>query len=176
MQLYFITGNKKKFKEVNALLPEVEQLNIDVPEIQGTDAHVIIKKKLETARRHKKARFIVEDTSLYMDCLGGLPGPLIKWFLKSVGNDGLANLAKKLGNPSAQAKTIIGYSRADGRTKFVEGVLKGEIVSPRGDSDFGWDPIFQPEGHEKTFAQMTKKEKNEISMRRHALNKLKKVL
>ena len=174
--LYFITGNKNKFAEVKAILPEVKQLDIDLPEIQDIDPHKIIKAKLQAAFDHAQGEFIVEDTSLYLDCLNGLPGPLIKWFLQTIGNDGLSNLAEKLGNNKAIAKTIIGYAKNPEKVHFFEGVIKGKIVKPQGETTFGWDPIFLPDGYEKTFAQMDKEEKNKISMRRQALNKLKEFL
>jgi len=94
MALYFITGNKNKFAEVSAILPSVEQIDIDLPEVQDIDAKEIIKAKLLEALNHKQAKFIVEDTSLYFNCLNGLPGPLIKWFMKTVGNEGLFNMVK----------------------------------------------------------------------------------
>ena len=176
MVLYFITGNKNKFQEVKSILPIVERLDIKLPEIQSNDSKDIIKAKLIEALNHKKGNFIVEDTSLYLDCMNGLPGPLVKWFLKTIGNDGLFNITDKLGNDKAEAKTIIGYVCGTGKVQFFEGIVKGRIVSPRGETNFGWDPIFQPEGFSKSFAQMSREEKNSISMRRIALKKLKKFL
>lgn len=173
MNLYFITGNKNKFEEVRSILPNVEQLDIDLPEIQDIDAKVIIKAKLLEALKHKDGEFIVEDTSLYLDCLGGLPGPLIKWFMKTMGNVGLSNIVEKLENNKAEAKTIIGYAKSPDEIFYFEGSIKGGIVSPRGDSGFGWDPIFQPTEFDKSFAELTQEEKNNISMRRVAVNKLK---
>ena len=176
MALYFITGNKNKFKEARSILSGVEQLDIDLPEIQEIDATEIVEAKLLEALKHKEGEFIIEDTSLYFDCLNGLPGPLIKWFLQTVGNKGLFDLVDKLGNDQAGAKTIIGYAENKSRVHFFTGSIKGRIVSPRGDSNFGWDPIFQPEGYSKTFAEMSSEEKNAISMRRVALNKLKEFI
>lgn len=176
MGLYFITGNKGKFEEVKTILGEVEQLDIDLPEVQEIDAKEIVKAKLVEALNHKKGEFIIDETSLYFDCLNGLPGPLIKWFLKKLGNDGLFNLVSKLGNCGAEAKTVIGYTRNHDEIYYFEGAVKGKIVAPGGESNFGWDAIFQPEGFEKTFAEMTMEEKNKISMRRMALNKLKDFL
>jgi len=176
MTLYFITGNKNKFSEVKAIIPNVEQLDIDLPEIQDIDAKKIIRAKLLEALNYKQAEFIVEDTSLYFECLNGLPGPLIKWFMKTIGNDGLFNIAEKLGNNKAEAKTIIGYAKNPKEIYYFEGSVEGKIVSPRGKSGFGWDPIFQPEGFSKSFAELTPEEKNKISMRRIALNKLKEFL
>lgn len=174
--IHFITGNKNKFEEVKTIFPDVEQLDIDLPEIQEIDAKEIVRSKLSEAFRHRTGEFIVEDTSLSLACLGGLPGPLIKWFLKTVGNDGLAEIAEKLGNDKAEAKTIIGYARNREEVYFFEGVVWGRIVKPKGETNFGWDPIFLPDGYEKTFAEMSREEKNEISMRRSALNKLNEFL
>lgn len=174
MALYFITGSKNKFTEVQAVLPDVEQMDLDLVEIQELDAHKIIAAKLAEARKtHTTGALIVEDTSLYFDALKGLPGPLIKWFMKTVGNEGLYKIAQSFGNHGAEAKTIIGYVDDKGSVEFFEGVVKGTIVEPRGDTNFGWDPIFIPEGYDKTFAELTPEEKNSISMRRMAVEKLK---
>ena len=176
MTLYFITGNKNKFAEIKAILPNIERLDIDLPEIQEIDAKKIVKAKLLEALNHRKAEFIVEDTSLYFDCLNGLPGPLIKWFIKTIGNKGLFNIVEKLGNTNAEAKTIVGYAKSPEKIHYFEGSIKGKIISPKGKSSFGWDPIFQPDKYSKSFAEMSREEKNNISMRRIALNKLKKFM
>ena len=176
MSLYFITGNKYKFDEVKSILPEIEQLDVDLPEIQDIDAQNIIRLKLLEALRHHAGEFIVEDTSLYLDCLKGLPGPLIKWFLETIGNKGLASVAEKFGDNKARAITIIGYAKNSENIYFFDGFACGKIVPPAGSSNFGWDPIFQPDGFEKTFAEMTAEEKNTISMRRVAVEKLKSFL
>jgi len=175
--IYFITGNKGKLEEAQSILGDVEGYDIDLPEIQEIDAHKIIKEKLlEGLKHHKEAELIVEDTSLYLEALNGLPGPLIKWFMKTIGNEGLYEIATKLGNSKAQAKTIIGYARNKDDIDFFEGVVEGEIVSPVGKKGFGWDPIFKPMAHDKTFAEMDTEEKNSLSMRKMALEKLKNQL
>lgn len=176
MALYFITGNKNKYTEASAILPGVEQLDIDLPEIQDIDAKEIIKAKLLEAFKHKQAEFIVEDTSLYLDCLNGLPGPLIKWFLQTLGNEGLYNLTKAMGNSGATAKTIIGYAKNTEELYYFEGEIKGKITSPTGQTNFGWDPIFIPNGQIKSFAELAPEEKNRLSMRKLALDKLKNFL
>ncbi len=172
MALQFITGNKNKLEEVQAMIPEVEQLDVDLPEVQDIDPQVIISSKLQEAFKHHDGEFIVEDTSLYFDGLNGLPGPLIKWFLKALGLDGLANLAIKLGNTKVTAKTIIGYAKSKDSIEFFEGAVDGQIVSPRGETRFGWDPIFLPNGYEKTYAEMSPEEKNSMSHRHKAVSKL----
>ena len=176
MKLFFITGNKKKFDEVKAILPFIEKLDIDLPEIQEMDPKIIIKSKLLEALNHEKGEFIVEDTSLSMECLNGLPGPLIKWFLATIGNMGLVDLAEKFGNDRAEVRTIIGYAKSHEEIYFFEGVGKGKIRKTKPGSGFGWDPVFQPDGYEQTFGEMSFEEKNKISMRTIAATKLKDFL
>lgn len=174
--IYFITGNKNKIAEAKAILGDVEQYDIDLPEIQEIDAKKIITEKLLEGLKHKKGEFIVEDTSLYLDCLNGLPGPLIKWFLKTIGGQGIYDIAKAFNNFKAQAKTVIGYAKNEREIEFFEGVIEGVIIQPTVETDFGWDNIFKPNGHEVSFAEMSKDQKNEISMRKLALEELKKHL
>jgi len=175
MILYFITGNEHKVKESRQILGEVESLDIDLPEIQSLDPKQVIGAKLREARKHHQGPLFCEDVSLYLDCLNGLPGTLIKWFLKSLGPEGIVKITDQYNNPKATVKAFIGYY-CDDELHFFEGEVKGHIVSPKGESSFGFDPIFQPEGHDKTFAEMSLEEKNTISHRRKALQKLKKYL
>ncbi len=176
MTLYFITGNEGKFKDSKKFFPEIKQLDIDLPEIQEIDSHEIVKEKLEGVFERVEGEFIVEDTSLSFNCLNGLPGPLIKWFEKSLGNEGLVEIVEKLGNNSAEAKITLGYARNRGEIHYFDGSIKGKIIPPRGERGFGWDPIFEPEGYSKALAEMTREEKNSMSMRKIAMEKLKKFL
>lgn len=170
--LTFITGNDNKFNEVKSVIPEIEQMDLDLPEIQSLDPQEIVEFKLREAAKAMPGNFIVEDTSLYIEGLHGLPGPFIRWFMKAMGREGLAKLAINSGNPYAEARTIIGYADDNGGTHYFEGRISGQIVMPLGETSFGWDPIFLPDGHEATFAEMDLAEKNEISMRRQAAQKL----
>jgi len=176
MTLYFITGNKNKLREFQAILPDIKQLEVDLPEIQDTDPHVIVREKLLAALSHKHEHFVVEDTSLCLDALGGLPGPFIKWFLKTIGNQGLYEITQKMGNTRAYARAIIGYAQSPSDIHYFEGSMSGTIVAPRGKNTFGWDTIFQPDGYEKTYAELTSDEKNAISHRGKALAQLKNFL
>lgn len=176
MQLYFITGNSNKFAEAKSVLPFIEQLNIDLPEIQGLDPKVIIEEKIREAFKHHAGEFIIEDQSFEMECLNGMPGPLIKWFLESLGPEGIAELAEKYGNPIAKVSTIFGYAKGPEEIHYFDGVISGKIVSPRGSGGFGWDPIFLPDGSEQTFGEWKEKNTGPNAMRLQALNKLKDFL
>jgi non-canonical purine NTP pyrophosphatase (RdgB/HAM1 family) len=176
MTLYFITGNKHKFEQVVSILEpniHIKQLELDLDEIQEIDSHKVLEHKIIEAQKHHKGEFIVEDVSLCIDALNGLPGPLIKWFLKTLGTQGIYDFVKKLGNTSAKAKVIYGYF--DGKeTSFFENSIEGDIAPPGKDDGFGWNPIFRPCGYSKVISEMTFEEKISVGLRKHALEKFKK--
>ena len=176
MKIYCITGNKDKFEELHSIIPSLIQKNIDLPEIQELDPQKIIEVKLNEAMKHVNGAIIVEDTSLYIQGLYNLPGPLIKWFLISIGIEGLARITQLTQNTEAIAKTVIGFATHKKDIHFFEGEIKGNIVLPRGTNGFGWDPIFQPKGSDKTFGELSQSEKMKFSMRRLAVLKLQDYL
>jgi len=176
MPITFITGNANKFAEARAIVPALEMEDIDLPEIQSLEPQAVIRAKLREAAKHRPGPFVVEDTSLSLDCLGGLPGTFIKWFLQAMGPRGLYETASRFKDFRATALTMIGYMDVTGEVRFFEGSLAGTIIAPRGETKFGWDPVFRPSGHLKTFAEMTKDEKNAISMRRRAFEGLRRHL
>ncbi len=179
MKLEFITGNKGKLEEFQQILGsdiELGQLDIDLPEIQEIDAKAVIEAKLKEAVRHTDNPIIVEDTGLYFNAWNGLPGVLIKWFIKSVGNKGTAKMLDSYEDKSAYACCTIGLASKGKEPVFFQGKITGKIVPPKGDGGFGWDPIFIPDGYSITFGEMSREEKNQISMRKIALEKLREHL
>ena len=178
--IYFVTGNKGKLAEIQAIIPSVKQLNIDLEEIQEIDAKKVIEAKIKEAFKEGKvpanSGIFVEDTSLYLDALKGLPGPLIKWFDHTIGNEGLYKIAQCFGNFGAKATSWIGYSSDGKNIQYFEGTIPGIITAPSGTKGFGWDPIFKPAETKKTFAEMEKGEKNEYSMRGIAAKALRDYL
>jgi non-canonical purine NTP pyrophosphatase (RdgB/HAM1 family) len=179
MAIQFITGNKTKVKEFNATLDpfSVEQVDIDLAEIQSLDTRKIIEHKLREAFNFKNGEFLVEDSSLTMDALGGkLPGPLIKWFNETIGTKGLADIADKFEIKGAKAITIIGYAKTPEDIRYFEGVVEGQIVQPRGDYQFGYDPIFVPKGQVLTLSEMKSQGIFSFSPRGLAVQKLKDFL
>lgn len=171
----FITGNAGKYKEASAIVPGLVQKELDLPEIQELDPHLVIRAKLEEARKHlTEGALVVEDTSLYLDALGGLPGPLVKWFLDRLKAEGIAELVDKLGKGNiAEVRCVVGYlAERSKEPQFFEGTMRGTIVAPRGENGFGWDVIFEPEGSDKTLGELSFEEKNTISIRAQAFGKL----
>ncbi|OWR43682.1 inosine triphosphatase [Danaus plexippus plexippus] len=176
----FVTGNLKKLEEVKSILGhnfplEVTNYRLDLPELQGELNEVSIRKCQEAARRLKKPVFI-EDTCLCFNALEGLPGPYIKWFLEKLKPEGLYKLLEGWTDKSAEAVCTFAYSPGSDKESDIvlfQGITKGTIVPPRGSRDFGWDCIFQPLGYDKTYGELPKEEKNKISHRYRALDKLR---
>lgn len=169
----FVTGNAGKFGEVAALIPNLVQLKLELEELQGLDPRPIIEHKLNQAAQQHPGPLMVEDTSLGFDCLGGLPGVLIKWFEHSMDNAALANLVHRYDDHSATARCTIGYRDEQGNIAYFTGEVQGTIVPPRGTlNPYGWNNIFQPHGYSTTFAEMTIEAKNAVSMRGQAARRL----
>lgn len=98
---------------------------------------------------------------------------LRKWFLIKAGNKGLYKMLADFPDKSAHALCLFCYCAGPGEPVHTfEGRTEGRIVSPRGPQHFGWDPIFEPEGFDKTYAELPSEVKNVISHRRRALYKV----
>ena len=119
-----------------------------------------------------------EDTLLCFNALGGLPGPYIKWFLGKLGHEGLNNMLAAYDDKSAYAQCLFALCAGPGQpVRLFDGRTPGKIVPARGPTNFGWDPVFEPEeGKGKTYAEMAKGDKNAISHRGRALAQLREWL
>ncbi len=157
-------------------MPTIEMLDVELDEIQSIEPREIIEAKLKEALHHEKGTFIVEDTSVCLDCLGKLPGPFIKFFLQALGPAGIYEIANKYDNYKVRAVSHVGYAKSEDEMFFFEGEVLGTLVPPSATPDFGWNTIFKPEGYDKTFSEMTIEEKAKINHRSRALNKLKDFL
>lgn len=177
MQLLFVTGNKNKVREVERLLGfPLEQVDIDLPEIQAVEVKMVIQAKAKSAYEQVGRAILVEDTGLSIKAWNGMPGALITWFLKSVGNEGICKMLEGFECRQATAETWLGFYDGEHFEAF-SGATAGTIAEePRGAKGFGWDPLFIPAGSTKTFAELTEEEKVTISMRTEAVLKLKAYL
>ncbi|KAL3609447.1 hypothetical protein D5086_000467 [Populus alba] len=172
----FVTGNAKKLEEVRAILGQsipFQSLKLDLPELQG-EPEEISKEKARLAAVEVNGPVLVEDTCLCFNALKGLPGTYYLWFLQKIGHEGLNNLLMAYEDKSAYALCAFSFALGpDVEPITFLGKTPGMIVPARGPNDFGWDPIFQPDGHEQTYAEMAKDEKNKISHRSKALDMVK---
>lgn len=180
MKIAFVTGNSNKVAEVSRALSrtaasfELTRGDVDLPECQG-EPEEVAREKCRAAAERLNGPVLVEDTSLCFRALDELPGVYVKWFLKKTGRQGLVNMLAAYQDKVAFAQCIFGLSLGPGHpVHLFVGRTQGIIVPERGPKDsFGWDPIFQPDqGDGRTYAEMSKDEKNEISHRGKALKQV----
>lgn len=184
IKVLFVTGNQNKLSEVKQILGnrfQVENIDIDVPEIQSTSVQEVTTEKLEHAYKvaseqyGKEINIICEDTGLHFDNMNDFPGALIKFYYKAIGNEGIV---KHNGGSKAKAVTIVGLKNKEG-TFLFQGEKKGKVVKKLTTfSGFGWDPIFVPTKYEsyknQTYAEIPLDIKNKVSQRYKAFTKFKK--
>lgn len=175
-KLRFVSRNPHKVAEVKTILQKagilIVPVDFAVEEIQTDDSNRLIRHKAVAAYDRLRLPLIVEHTGLHLESLEGLPGGLTQVFWDHLKADRFAELFGRRLNPRATARTQIAY--VDGTTiSIFSGAIDGRIARvPRGPRGFQWDCIFIPKGHPRTFAEMSQRQKNKISMRRQALDKL----
>lgn len=186
--LIFATHNPHKLTEVRSLLgPEWAVTGLDeaglheeIPEPHDTlEANAM--EKARTIHKKTGAHCFADDTGLEVSALNGAPGVLSARYAgpAQVAADNIRLLLANLhGQPRREARfrTVIALI-LDGREYLFEGSCAGHITEkPQGDAGFGYDPVFVPEGGDRTFAQMTLEEKNRVSHRARAFEKLRAFL
>lgn len=188
MKLVFATNNRHKLLEVKAIVGDrVEILSLsdigccdDIPETADTlQGNALIKARYISEKYGVNC--FADDTGLEVDALDGAPGVYSARYAGEECNSE-ANMQKLLHNltgkseRSAQFRTVIALI-INGDEKLFNGVVKGRISTEKlGDSGFGYDPIFIPEGFSESFAQMSAEQKNSISHRFRATEKLSNYL
>lgn len=182
--LCFATNNKSKLEEIRAqlgsffLIKNLEEIGCfeELPETQNTIEANSIQKARYVFDRYKVSCF-ADDTGLEVDVLKGEPGVYSARYAGDQRNseDNIELLLLRLEgieNRKARFRTVITLAEADGISTF-EGLVNGVILQEkRGAFGFGYDPIFQPDGFTKTFAEMSLAEKNLVSHRAIAGKKL----
>lgn len=183
-QLIFATNNQHKVEEMNMALKgkfsikslKEAGIDIDIPEPYNTLEENAIT-KARTIYQLTQSDCFSEDTGLEVEALNGEPGVKSARYAgeKAEFSDNIDKLLMNMQNKqnrSAQFKTIITLIIA-GKEYMFEGICKGSILTERqGGKGFGYDPVFVPEGSNKSFAEMTMEEKNIYSHRRKAADKL----
>jgi non-canonical purine NTP pyrophosphatase (RdgB/HAM1 family) len=161
MKAVFVTSNEHKRKEAAQILGfELDRAAPDVPEIQSLDVAEVAAAKARAAYEllgSSPYPVLVEDSGLVIEAWNGLPGALTKWFIQSVGSEGILRMIPQGAERTARAVcavAVVGGVVGES-VRVFEGVVPGTLApEPRGESGFGWDPIFIPEGEELTYAQM----------------------
>ena len=183
-RLCIATINAHKLKEIKALLPDGFQLlslsdigcEVELPEEQNT-IRGNAQQKASYVKVHFGVDCFADDTGLEVEALEGAPGVHSARYagLEASDQENCSKLLDALGheeNRAARFRTVICLFR-ESEVYYFEGVVNGTITYEReGVQGFGYDPIFIPEGHEQTFAEMSEEQKNQISHRGEAVRKL----
>lgn len=192
MKIVFATNNQHKLQEIREILgDQFEILSLadigcheDIPETGNTleaNAH----QKAEYVFDHYHIDCFADDTGLEVDALGGAPGVHSARYAEGTDHNSDANMAKLLrelgdnDNRKARFRTVISLIQMEGgnpvcsREYQFEGVVEGRIDREKhGSEGFGYDPVFIPEGYDKSFAELGEEIKNQISHRARAVKKL----
>jgi XTP/dITP diphosphohydrolase len=188
MTLVFASNNEHKINEIRSLLGNnfrllsLRDVNIldDIPEVEPTiEGNALAKARF--AHKVSGMNVFADDTGLEIAALGGLPGVHSARFAGE-DKDSSANIAKVLKmlesntNRDARFKTVIALI-LEGKEYLFEGIVNGTIIhEKKGTGGFGYDPIFIPEGKSSTFGEMELAEKNTVSHRARAFEKLTEFL
>ncbi|WP_096389782.1 non-canonical purine NTP pyrophosphatase [Halopenitus persicus] len=199
--LTYVTTNPGKIREAESYLPDesIDRLAYDYTEIQSDDLGPIAAHGAREAYRHAGEPVVVDDAGLFIEGLGGFPGPYSSYVEDTLGVEGVWEVASELADRRAAFRCVLAYcdgeefaatpdpidredrvaaaaagpdadaDRAALPVKLFEGYVPGTIVAPRGDGGFGYDPIFEHDG--TTFAEMATERKNAVSHRGRALAK-----
>lgn len=183
MNIFFASQNQNKIREIASVLPPgIELKGIDAltsAELEETGSTLeenAVQKAVFVAQKTGESAF-ADDTGLEIDALNGAPGVISARYAGEQKNaaDNCAKVLTELTgitNRKAQFRTVIALIQ-NGKQHLFESTVQGTIITqPRGEKGFGYDPIFVPDGSEKTFAEMTLEEKNQWSHRARAVQKL----
>lgn len=192
MKLVVATRNAGKWREIQAILeaPGLEILSLrdfpNAPEVVEDGATYLenARKKARAVAEHCGIWALADDSGLEVEALGGRPGVHSARYAGEGAGDA-ENLQKLLRETAAVEpsrrgacfRCVLVLRHPDGREFFTEGELVGSLAdAPRGSGGFGYDPIFRPAGSNQTLAELSAEEKNRISHRRRALEKMKGIL
>ncbi|POW20553.1 hypothetical protein PSHT_03409 [Puccinia striiformis] len=201
LKLVFVTGNANKLREVKKIL--CSDISSDASLKIEVESKALDRSTQDVAREKSKAaakliggpciteaslsvRFIplqggvsiktdttvfifIQDTALCFKAMGDLPG-----FLEKLGLDGLNTMLEGFKNKEATALCTFAYCEPGKDPILFVGATQGTIVPPRGPTNFGWDPIFEVDGTGLTYAEMSSEQKNGLSHRSKALEKLRR--
>ena len=185
-ELVFITSNKHKVKEIRALANSeskditIAHLDYDYPEFQLDEIETVAEESVNYIRRYKPIKvekpFFIEDSGLTIPALNGFPGPFSAFVFNKIGNAGILKLMVDKNGEERRAtfKTVVAFGESLEKAPMLfVGTAEGRIAkAARGEGGFGYDPIFELESANKTFAEMSTEEKNVVSHRGRAFRKL----
>ncbi|MCX6650594.1 MAG: RdgB/HAM1 family non-canonical purine NTP pyrophosphatase [Methanomassiliicoccales archaeon] len=176
MKLGLVTGNPHKLQEyrhsLSSLGVEVFHLPVECDEIQADTLHEVVLACLAQLKREGHRNFMLDDSGLFVPSLNDFPGVYSAYVMDTLGCQGMLRLLEGR-DRRARFECCIGVSSEELGEFTVIGVSPGRIIGEeRGKGGFGYDPIFVPDGHSLTFAEMDLGVKNECSHRGRAMAEL----
>jgi XTP/dITP diphosphohydrolase len=167
----FVSSNKNKFNEAKNILSK-NGINLgffksSLREIQAESIKEIAALKVDEAYRQCNKPVIVEDAGLFVESLNGFPGPFSSYVFKTIGNSGILRLVKT--NRKAKFQSVVAYCDNKYGVVLFDAKVEGKISKNSKGKGWGYDPIFIPNGQNKTYAMLSNK--NQISHRYKALKK-----
>jgi XTP/dITP diphosphohydrolase len=170
----FVTSNRGKFQEARALLApygvRLSWVRRSLPELQADDLAEVARYKAALVR-HRRGWVLVEDSGLFVASLHGFPGVYSAHFLSLWGFPPLLELLRR--RSRAATFRCVAVLRRDATSRVFVGEVRGAIARrPAGRRGFGYDPIFVPEGHRVTFAELPARAKNALSHRARAMRQV----
>jgi len=175
--IFFVTNNIHKFNEAREALAQyniaVAMLRVKPAEIQDDDIEKIAKSNALEVSNKVRLPIIVEDAGLFIDALKGFPGPYSNYVYRTIGKEGILKLLERRGNRKARFKSVVVFCSPELGIKCFRGIVEGKISeTAKGESGFGFDPIFEPKDFPKrTFGELSIEEKNKFSHRSRALRR-----
>jgi len=163
MKLYLVTGNPKKVEVAKFALAkhgiDVEQLEMETPEIQSSDAEEVAKYSVKYAADKAGKAVIKGDFGMGIELLNGFPGPFVKFINKWFNAERFSSLYKDESNPQAYFIDSLGYCEPGKEPVCFSTKTFGSLINePRGDNGNMVDSLFIPKGYKKTIAELSKEE------------------
>lgn len=175
-EILFATSNTHKVIEAGITLAEfdvrVVQVQAKGQEIQSDDVAEVASHSAREAARSVGSPLIVEDAGLFVESLGGFPGPYSSYAYSTIGLRGILNLLGDNPQRWATFRSAVAYCEPGDEPRLFEGSVRGWIVAtPSGAGGFGFDPIFAPEGLTQTLAELSLEEKCRVGHRGRAMRR-----
>jgi XTP/dITP diphosphohydrolase len=171
VELAFVTSNEHKFSEAEEILKGVARLRWRQESYREVQAETLEEVVREALTEIPGDNFFIEDAGLFITALNGFPGVYSAYVFKTIGNEGILRLLRGEKNREASFQSVVGL-KLKGEVKLFTGEVRGRIaLEAKGGEGFGYDPIFIPEGYDRTFAENPQL-KQRVSHRKRALEKL----
>lgn len=157
-EIYFVTSNKNKVRDFQSKIGsefKIKHINISYPELRSDDSEEIARMSAKQLSDKLKKAIVVEDSGIFIKALNGFPGTCSAYVHKRIGLKGILTLMKGIKDRSCEYRSAIAYCEPGKKAISFLGTEKGRIaLKEKGKFGWGHDPIFIPEGKNKTYGEL----------------------